>query len=286
MNNASIEELEKEREELQKRANELKRKRDELHKKAKELAEERDELNAKIRELRVKIREHKTKRDELNQRVKAAKDKRAQLNKAYLRAKKKLKELERKKSVSLGVNIERLKKELRRLEHEQMTQPMSPQKEKEIIERISKLHAKIKEYEQKIVQDIKLKRAFEEVRIAKEKAEKQHAEVEELAEKAQREHEQMIKLIKECDALSRKVDEIQEKIVFTKIDADNIHKEFIECVDKIHQIERQISSIKRAGKRKEESAIQKEAMEIFERFKRGEKLSTEDILLLQKAGLI
>lgn len=286
MNNASIEELEKEREELQKRANELKRKRDELHKKAKELAEERDELNAKIRELRVKIREHKTKRDELNQRVKAAKDKRAQLNKAYLRAKKKLKELERKKSVALGVNIERLKKELRRLEHEQMTQPMSPQKEKEIIERISKLHAKIKEYEQKIVQDIKLKRAFEEVRIAKEKAEKQHAEVEELAEKAQREHEQMIKLIKECDALSRKVDEIQEKIVFTKIDADNIHKEFIECVDKIHQLERRISSMKRAGKRKEETAIQKEAMEIFERFKRGEKLSTEDILLLQKAGLI
>jgi uncharacterized coiled-coil DUF342 family protein len=31
---------------------------------------------------------------------------------------------------------------------------------------------------------------------------------------------------------------------------------------------------------------QKEATEIFERFKRGEKLSTEDLMALQKAGLI
>lgn len=284
MMRASLEELEKEREELQKRANELRKKRDELHKKAKELAEERDELNARIRELRVKIKEHKTKRDELNKRVKSAKEKRSQLNRAYRRARKKLRELERRKLADLGVNIDRLKRELRRLEHEQMTQPMSPQREKEVIERISKLHAQIREYEQRIASDVRLKKAFEEMRMIKEKAEKQHAEVEELAEKAQREHEEMVKLIKECDAISRKVDEIQEKIVFTKIDADNLHKEFIECVDRIHELDRQISVMKRTGKGKEK--LQKEAMEIFERFKRGEKLSTEDILLLQKAGLI
>ena len=193
MSNVSIEELEKEREELQKRANELRKKRDELHKKAKELAEERDELNAKIRELRVKIKEHKTKRDELNQRVKSAKEKRTELNRLYLRAKRKLRELERRKSLSLGINIEKLKRELRRLENEQMTQPMSPQKEKEIVERISRLHAKLRECEEKIAQDIRLKRAYEELNQAKERAERQHAEVEELAEKAQKEHEEMIK---------------------------------------------------------------------------------------------
>ena len=282
----SLEELEKEKERLQKRADELRKKRDELNRKSRELAEERDELSAKIRELRVKIREHKQKRDELNQRVKSAKEKRTELNRIYLQAKRRLKELERKKSLSLGVNIEKLKRELRRLENEQMTQPMSPQREKEVVERIAKLHAKLKECEEKISQDIRLKRAYEEMNLAKERAEKQHAEVEELAERAQREHEEMLRLIRECDAISKKIEDIQEKIVFTKIDADNIHKEFIECVDKIHQLEREISSLRRAGKKKEESEIQKEAMEIFERFKRGEKLSTEDLLLLQKAGLI
>jgi len=282
----SLEELEKEKENLQKRADELKKKRDELNKKSRELAEERDELSARIRELRVKIREHKMKRDELNQRVRSAKEKRAELNRLYQRAKRKLRELERRKSLSLGVNIEKLKKELRRLENEQMTQPMSPQKEKEIVEKISKLHAKLKECEEKISQDIRLKRAYEELNQAKERAEKQHAEVEELAERAQKEHEEMLRLIRECDAISKRVDDIQEKIVFTKIEADNAHKQFIEYVDKIHQLERRIATLKRSRKRKEDLTIQKEASEIFERFKRGEKLSTEDILLLQKAGFI
>ncbi len=36
----------------------------------------------------------------------------------------------------------------------------------------------------------------------------------------------------------------------------------------------------------ETTIAQKEANEIFEKFKRGEKLSTEDLMALQKAGLI
>ena len=268
----SLEELEKEKEKLQKRADELKKKRDELNKKSRELMEERDELSARIRELRVKIREHKMKRDELNQRVRSAKEKRAELNRLYQRAKRKLRELERRKSLSLGVNIEKLKKELRRLENEQMTQPMSPQKEKEIVERISKLHAKLKECEEKISRDIRLKRAYEEFYQAKERAEKQH--------------EEMLRLIRGCDAISKRIEDIQERVVFTKIEADNAHRQFIEHVEKIHQLERRISILKKSGKRKRDLTIQKEASEIFERFKRGEKLSTEDLLLLQKAGFI
>ena len=43
---------------------------------------------------------------------------------------------------------------------------------------------------------------------------------------------------------------------------------------------------KKSKKAAEASVAQKEADEIFERFKRGEKLSTEDLMALQKAGLI
>jgi uncharacterized coiled-coil DUF342 family protein len=39
-------------------------------------------------------------------------------------------------------------------------------------------------------------------------------------------------------------------------------------------------------KEKEKDAIMRKADEIYQRFKKGEKLSTEDLLLLQKAGLI
>jgi uncharacterized coiled-coil DUF342 family protein len=38
--------------------------------------------------------------------------------------------------------------------------------------------------------------------------------------------------------------------------------------------------------KKEKDDLTKKADDIYEKFKRGEKLSTEDLLLLQKAGLI
>ena len=55
-------------------------------------------------------------------------------------------------------------------------------------------------------------------------------------------------------------------------------------------MERQVTSThekKRKTKKAAEATIaQKEANDIFEKFKRGEKLSTEDLMALQKAGLI
>jgi uncharacterized coiled-coil DUF342 family protein len=100
----------------------------------------------------------------------------------------------------------------------------------------------------------------------------------------------MMDIIKQLDNMVKKVNGIQEKIVMTKIEADTVHKDFIGCVDKIHDLEREISSShekKRKTKKAAEATVaQKEADEIFERFKRGEKLSTEDLMALQKAGLI
>ncbi len=127
-------------------------------------------------------------------------------------------------------------------------------------------------------------------KIIKQKAEKQHDTVEKLASRAQEEHENMMNLIKQLDNQVKKVNVIQETIVITKIEADKVHKEFIECVDKIHDLERKITTThekKRKTKKAEEvTAAHKEADEIFEKFKRGEKLSTEDLMALQKAGLI
>jgi uncharacterized coiled-coil DUF342 family protein len=131
---------------------------------------------------------------------------------------------------------------------------------------------------------------LEEEKIVKQKAEKQHDMVEKLAKKAQEEHEGMIDLIKRLDNMVKEVNEIQETIVMTKIEADRVHRNFIDYVDKIHDLERSISSLQQKKYRKKKSVevatAHKEASEIFERFKRGEKLSTEDLMALQKAGLI
>ena len=286
----SIEDLIENKDEYQTKANKLKEKRNQLHLKSKKLADERDSLNSTIRESRNKIADHKKKRDELNERVKHAKEQRNKLNKSFSEVKKKIEELERKRSSTTGANLNNLRKQLRILENEQMTQPMSPKKERKLIEVISDIHAKIKEQEDKLNKDPKLKKALDEEKIIRQKAEKQHDAVEKLATRAQEEHEKMINMIKQLDNIIKRVTDIQETIVMTKIEADKVHKDFIDCVDKIHDLERKISSTqekKRKTKKAAEVTIaQKEADEIFERFKRGEKLSTEDLVALQKAGLI
>ena len=280
----------KKKDDLQIKANELKEKRNKLHLQSKKLAEDRDSVNSSIRKIRNDITEHKKKRDELNERVKHAKKQRNILNDSHINVKKRIIDLEKERLSLSGGDLNNLRKKLKTLENEQMTQPMSPKNEKKLIDAISEIHTKIKEQEDALNKDPKLKKAIEEEKIIKQKAEKHHELVEKLATRAQEEHENMIGLIKQLDNFVKKINEVQEKIVMTKIEADKVHKEFITCVDEIHDLERKISSdqeMKRKAKKASEvTSAQKEANEIFERFKRGEKLSTDDLMTLQKAGLI
>ena len=223
----SIEDLKTTKDQLQEKANSLKEERNNLHQKSKFLAEERDTLNTTIRKLRNDIQDHKKKRDELNERVKHAKDQRDQLNEKCLEIKKQIRSIERQRSSSSGTNLGALRKQLHTLETEQMTKPMSAQKEKKIIEVISDLHLKIKKQEEIINQDPQLKKSLDEEKVYKQKAEKQHDTVEALALRAQQEHENMITKINKLDNLIRKVNEVQDTIVNTKIKADDVHREFI-----------------------------------------------------------
>lgn len=286
----SVEELIKQKDDYQTRANECKRKRDQLHEKSKKMAKERDEINVKVRQMRNSINEHKRKRDEYNERVKHAKEQRNEIIKNHLELKRRIKELERVKSSTSGFNLNQMKLNLKKLENEQMTQPMSAQKEKKLIETIKGIHLKIKEQEQTLNKDPKLKKALEEEKNLRQKAEKQHDLVEKMAKKAQEEHQGMIELLSQLDNHLKKTTSIQEEIVLTKIEADKVHKEFIDNVNKIHELEKIVSSLekKKVVKRKiaDVSAAQKEADVILEKFKKGEKLSTEDLMVLQKAGLL
>ncbi len=290
MDSESIEDQIKKKDEFQENANEFRKKRDHLHDKSKKMAMERDDINAKVRQIRNQISEHKRKRDEYNERVKHAKEQRNELIGNHLELKRRIKELERERSSTSGVSLNQLKQSLRKLENEQMTQPMSSQKEKKLIETIKEIHTKIKDEEETLNKDPKLKKAVEEEKKIKKKIEKQHDLVEKIAKKAQEEHQGMIELRIQLANFVKNTSEIQERIVLTKMEADTVHREFIGTVNKIHELEKEISGAekKKFVKKKiaDVSAAQKEADEIFERFKRGEKLSTEDLMILQKAGLL
>jgi len=265
-----------------------KRQRDDLNDKTKEWAERRDELNAKVRKLIEEANTKRESRDKLNSEVREAKAKRDEWNRKFNDLSDTAMALRREKMPKSGLSIRKFKAELRALEKKHMTSVLSADKEKALMKEMSQLDAKIKEMEREIEQFSEVKVAEKDAREAKDSAEDFHRQVSELAEKAQVEHDAMLKLYEEADGLRKEADAAQEKFIETKLAADEQHREHIEHIRQVHDFDKIISGIRDKGrktrKEKDDTSAKKEAEEIFEKFRSGEKLSTEDIMVLQKSG--
>jgi uncharacterized coiled-coil DUF342 family protein len=265
-----------------------KRDRDDLNEKTKQWAEKRDELNARVRDLIDKANEKRELRDKLNAEVREAKAKRDEWNRKYNELSDKAMTLRREKMPKSGLSIRKFKAELRALEKKHMTTVLSVDKERALVEEISSLSAKIQAMEREIEQFTEVKQAEKDAREAKDNAESFHHKVSELAEKAQIEHDAMLKLYEQADELRKEADAAQEEFIKTKLAADEEHREHIEHIRQVHDFDKLIAGIRdktrKARKEKDETSAKKEAEEIFEKFRSGEKLSTEDIMVLQKSG--
>jgi uncharacterized coiled-coil DUF342 family protein len=265
-----------------------KRLRDELNDKTKEWAERRDELNSQVRKLIDEANTKRESRDKLNSEVREAKALRDEWNRKFNDLSDKAINLRREKMPKSGLSIRKFKAELRAMEKKHMTSVLSADKEKALMKEMSQLDAKIKEMEREIEQFSEVKTAEKEARDAKDNAENFHRKVSESAEKAQIEHDAMLKLYEEADRLRKEADSAQEKFIETKLAADEEHREHIEHIRQVHDFDKLIAGIRDKGRKarqeKDDTSAKKEADEIYEKFRSGEKLSTEDIMVLQKSG--
>ena len=171
-----------------------------------------------------------------------------------------------------------------------MTKPLGKDKENEIIKQISILAKQIEEREKIYEQNDEVKNLVQQLRDAKAEAEVYHHQVSEYAEKAQAAHDKMIGFYEQADRLRKEADAAQAKFVECKQAADEEHKKHIEQIKSVHEMDRDASSFRNkknsVRKKKSDTEGKKEAKEIFERFKAGDKLSTEDLMALQKSGYL
>lgn len=283
-----IEELEEKRARHNADAERHKHLRDDLNEKTREWADVRDDLNAKVRKLIDEANGRRENRDKLNAEVRETKVSRDEWNRKFNELSDVAQSLRREKMPKSGMSIRRIKAELRTLEKRHMTSVMSPDKERDLVDQISHLSSKLQAMEKEIEEFSEVKTAEKDARDAKDQAETFHRRVGELAEKAQAEHDAMLKLYEEADVLRKEADDAQEKFIETKLSADEEHREHIEHIRQVHDFDKLITGIRDKGRRamreKDETSVKKEAEEIFDRFKNGEKLSTEDIMILQKSG--
>jgi len=285
-----IEELEEKRNNLNVKAEEYKNKREKFNAETKKLAEKRDSLNDKVKKLIKEASEHRKNRDEINNKVKEAKKIREQLNREYNNLTEEVNRLKKEKLPKGGVPLGKLRAELKKIEFKQMTSVLTSDKEKELIEMLSKLQNEIRNREKLLEKNADIQAAMVKLKESKESAEEQHRLVSTLADQAQKEHELMVKLFEQSDSLRREADGAQEKFIEAKMKADEQHKNHIIFIKQVRELDKIISGLRRKRRKakvsKSKTQAKKEATDIYERFKSGEKLSTEDLMQLQKAGYL
>ena len=285
-----VEDLEEKREKAYKEAMKHRKRRDALNEEAKKWANRRDELNKKARAIAKEGIQHKERRNELNEKVKETKVLRDEWNKKYRDAERAVKKLKKEKMPEGGVSIGKLKAQLKALEFKQMTQVMTKEKEQEIIELLGNIQKKIEEVEKSLEDSKEIQEASKKAEEIKEKAEEYHQLVSKYADGAQEEHEKMVALFEEADKLRQEADEAQEKFIEAKLKSDEEHRMFTEEMKRVYDFEKVIAGLrhKRSGGRggSEHNDNMERAKEIYEKFKNGEKLSTEDLMLLQKSGFL
>ena len=286
----------KKREQLNQQAHRSRELRDRMNDQTKAHAARRDEFNGQVRALVDQANQRKAKRDALNAQVKAGKAKRDELNKEAHARSEALNALRRDRGMTAqgsGVPIGKLRAEIKHLEYQQQTTVLTPQKERALIELIAAKQKELKEREGAYQENEEVKVAYEAMKAAKAAAEEQHQAVTLLANEAQGEHDQMVQLFNQADALRKQADAAQGDFVKNKVEADKVHREYIDAVSAIRDLERVMGALRSGGPRGERepsqqghasAEVQAEADSIFDKFRKGEKLSTEDLMALQKAG--
>lgn len=285
-----LEDLEEQRSKLNKKAEQFRRKRDKLNTTARKWADKRDQLNHQSRENIEKANNHRKKRDTLNEQVKSAKEEREKWNKKVAESQAKLGGLKKKHLPKDGITLEKLKREVRNLEFRQQTSVLSVDKERELIDLLGGIQGQITQREKLLEGNEEIQEVLGLRNESKQKAEEAHKSVSESAEAAQQEHDLMCKFYDEGDRLRKEADGAQIEFREAKVQADEDHKNHVEMVKQVHDFDKIIAGLrqKKAKARADEAqtSTKKEAEDIYERFKAGEKLSTEDLMFLQKAGYL
>ncbi len=281
-----IEELKKKRMKIEKEARKYMDERNRLNSETKHWSEIRDKHNKEVRELLKDANDKRSRRDEINEKVKAAKEERRVFNKDVRELSLEVRNLKKKYLPKDGVPLRKLKKELKALEFKQQTSVLSSSKEKELVDLLGKIRSQIEEKENLLEENKEVRELITQLTDVKEKAETAHKQVEKYADEAQVEHDSMIELYNTVDEIRQKADDAQEKFVKAKLAADEAHNVYISYLNQIRDLEKMISGVrqqKQITKKKEiEEKRQTKIREVFDKLKSGTKLSTEDLMIIQK----
>ena len=279
--------LRKIRKDYHHKAEELRVARDELNLTSQTHAAERNELNVKAKEYMDAVHMYRDRRNGLNVEVGQIRDERNEVTEKVNSLKDNFLSLKRKRFSGQNLPpISRLRKQIQELEIKQMTTPLTTDKERALVEEISSLQNKIKQHDDLIETDTEVLDARDTFRESENKRRELSKSMQKSRQEAQTAHHSMKDSLRLNRSTRRKADAAQRAFVKAKEKADIVHNEYIEYLRGMQEIDRMTASQGKSGSLADQKASAASAEDLFAKFLAGEKLSTEQLMIIQKAGML
>lgn len=246
------------------------------------LKKQRNQVRNEISKLVAETRQIRKTRDNITAEVKAEKEKRGELN---THIKEKITSIHIIPLKKGEKNPSQIKHSMNLINQKIETEVISFEKEKELMKILHKLK---KEYDaaMKIQEEyMRKKEASAEINTLKKDSDKIHVDIQEKAKLSQEQHEKSVTNSKKIDELVKTADELTKTI-------EQKEKTLTELETKLNTQLNELNSLTGEEKQKEEFArqqkrdsihktIAQKKAEVEEKLKRGEKLTTQDILVMQ-----
>jgi uncharacterized coiled-coil DUF342 family protein len=269
---------------------EHKNRRNELNAAASKSARERNTLNNQTREFVEDAQKNKDLRDKSNQDVLDLKAQRNDFNDKANVLFEEIESFKKEHGTLKNRGVKELQKQIEFMEYRQQTEVFTTDKERELIEKIKQMMGQVREQEAELEQNKEIRTKITGARDFRKLASDLHAKVTEFAELAQKHHDLMVDSYRKADKSREAADAAHKSFVEAQESADSEHKFFIACQKELRDYDKVISGLRKKTKKvkvtKEQKAVRKEAESLFKNFRAGEKLTTDDILLLQRSKLI
>ncbi len=291
MKDNEIEKARKELKTLQEDIIARKRELSSLNQKKEEWFQKRAEIGSRIAEQIRDVKAKRQKRDELTQAVQEEKKERRNYSKEIRELISQVKELREKRRSQLEsktgkhVSPAALKRDIEKLEYKLETEPMPYKEERAATKKLKDLKATAKEFQGMTGMNAQIKELSERIDKLKAESDSVHEHLQEKAEESQEFHEKVIEKSKSIDELKADEDEAYKKFSELKEEYNGKREELQGVIDQADALREKLGEhshqVARVEKKKTKEMVKKKAEAVEEKVKKGQKLTTEDLLAFQ-----
>ena len=255
--------------------------------------QEKEKITQDISKLIKGVKTAKQKRNALTKEVKTLKQKRDELNKQVVSKISEIKSLDKeRKEIAQKYNIKEdpshIKEKIEQLEEKIETNVMSFDKEKKLMKIIKDLKKKYNEAN--VISNVweKLNALSKEVSALKKESQNVHEIIQTKAKESQANHEEMLKLSKDIDELKVKEEAAYKNFFEQKQKFNEVNTALKEKLLELNKLSEKLSELKvksqQERKKRQDDLLKDMETLVEDKIKAGKKLTTEDLLVLQKAG--